>query len=233
MIRKEWLELEPEVLPLCTHRGMLNQTLLFEATSIDEVNWLIKNGVDINHRNFVGDTALWKSGYYDYEIEIIDRLFEAGINPDLLNFEGDHVLSSMGYFGHPEIFMKHRDKIKSTDIHIRDIHLPHIDKMKRGIEILLEYGFQVHYPRHINIQDITTWDEEQARYRTEQENINQKRYYMSKKNDYIDFLQYLKEQKIVSGLVSVRLNSNDISLFNINEMIERLRLMKPQLYIVK
>lgn len=233
MIRKEWLELEPEVLPLSIHRGMLNQTLLFEATSIEEVDWLIANGVDINHRNFVGKTALWKSGYYDYEIEIIDRLFEAGINPDLLNFEGDHVLSSMGYFGHPEIFMKHRDKIKSMDIHIRDIHLPHIDKMKRGIEILLENGFQVHYPRRINIQDITTWDEEQAWYRTEQENINQKRYYMSKKNDYIDFLQYLKDQKIVSGLVSVRLNSNDITLFDINEMIERLRLMKPELYIVK
>jgi hypothetical protein len=91
----------------------------------------------------------------------------------------------------------------------------------------------VHYPRRINIQDITTWDEEQAWYRTEQENINQKRYYMSKKNDYIDFLQYLKDQKIVSGLVSVRLNSNDITLFDINEMIERLRLMKPELYIVK
>ena len=56
---------------------------------------------------------------------------------------------------------------------------------------------------------------------------------MSKKNDYIDFLQYLKDQKIVSGLVSVRLNSNDITLFDINEMIERLRLMKPELYIVK
>ncbi|EPK4335104.1 hypothetical protein IV536_004922 [Escherichia coli] len=51
MIRTEWLELEPEVLPLSTHRGMLDQTLLFEATSVDEVNWLIKNGVDINHRN--------------------------------------------------------------------------------------------------------------------------------------------------------------------------------------
>lgn len=233
MIRKEWLELEPEVLPLSTHRGMLNQTLLFEATSIEEVEWLIANGVDINHRNFVGNTALWKSGYYEYEIEIIDRLFEVGINPDLLNFEGDHVLSSMGYFGHPEIFMKHRDKIKSMDIHIRDIHLPHIDKMKRGIEILLENGFQVHYPRRINIQDITTWDEEQAWYRTEQENINQKRYYMNKRKDYIEFLQYLKDQKIVSGLVSVRLNSNDITLFDIKEMIERLRLMKPELYIVK
>jgi hypothetical protein len=33
------MELEPEVLPLSTHRGMLNQTLLFEATSIEEVDW--------------------------------------------------------------------------------------------------------------------------------------------------------------------------------------------------
>jgi hypothetical protein len=73
-------------------------------------------------------------------------LFEAGINPDLLNFEGDHVLSSMGYFGHPEIFMKHRDKIKSMDIHIRDIHLPHIDKMKRGIEILWKTVFRCIIP---------------------------------------------------------------------------------------
>lgn len=233
MIRKEWLDLEPEVLPLSTHRGMLEQTLLFEATSIEEVDWLIKNGVDINHRNFVGKTALWKSGYYDYEIEIIDRLFEAGINSDLLNFEADHVLSSMGYFGFPEIFMKHKDKIKTKEIHIRDIHLSHIDKMERGIEILLENGFQVHYPRHINIEDITLWDEDQAWYRTEQENINMKRYYMSKRNDYITFLEYLKKQKRFVQLVSVRLNSNDITLFDIKEMIEKLRLMKPELYIVK
>lgn len=233
MIRTEWLELEPEVLPLSTHRGMLDQTLLFEATSVDEVNWLIKNGVDINHRNFVGKTALWKSGYYDYEIEIIDRLFEAGINPDLLNFEGEHVLSGMGYFGHPEIFMKHRGKIKSTDIHIRDIHLSHIDKMKRGIEILLGNGFQVHYPRYMNIEDITLWDEEQAWYRTEQENTNMKIYYMKKRNDYIEFLEYLDKQKRAIRLVSVRANSKDITLFDIKEMIERLRLMKPELYIVK
>ncbi|HAF7544665.1 TPA: ankyrin repeat domain-containing protein, partial [Salmonella enterica subsp. enterica serovar Muenchen] len=31
----------------------------------------------------------------------------------------------------------------------------------------------------------------------------------------------------------VRANSNDIALFAIKEMIERLRLMKPELYIVK
>lgn len=233
MIRKEWLELEPEVLQLSTHRGMLNQTLLFEATSINEVNWLLNNGVDINHRNFVGKTALWKSGYYDYEVDIIDRLFEAGINPDLLSYDGDHVLSGMGYFGFPEIFMKHKDKIKSKDIHIRNIHLHHIDKMKQGIEILLDNDFQVRYPRYINIRDITTWDEEQAWYRTEQGNLNEKRYYMRRRNAYIDFLQYLKDQKITSGLINVRANSNDITLFDINEMIERLRLMKPELYIVK
>ncbi|EAZ5897834.1 ankyrin repeat domain-containing protein, partial [Salmonella enterica] len=212
---------------------IVNQTYLFEAKNIEEVNLLIESGVDINHRNFVGDTALWKSGYYDYEIEIIDRLFEAGINPDLLNYDGDHVLSGMGYFGHPEIFMKHKDKIKTKEIHIRNIHLPHIHKMKRGIEILLENSFDVHYPRHINIEDITAWDEEQAWYRTEQENINQKRYYMKKRNDYIEFLEYLDKQKRVVKLVSVRANSNDIALFAIKEMIERLRLMKPELYIVK
>ncbi|EKS9905184.1 ankyrin repeat domain-containing protein, partial [Salmonella enterica] len=105
--------------------------------------------------------------------------------------------------------------------------------MKRGIGILLENGFQVRYPRHINIQDITTWDEEQAWYRTEQENIDQKRYYMKKRNDYIEFLEYLDKQKRVVKLVSVRLNSNDITLFEIKEMIERLRLMKPELYIIK
>jgi hypothetical protein len=32
---------------------MLDQTLLFEATSVDEVNWLIKNGVDINRNLLV------------------------------------------------------------------------------------------------------------------------------------------------------------------------------------
>ncbi|EEJ1904529.1 ankyrin repeat domain-containing protein, partial [Salmonella enterica subsp. enterica serovar Thompson] len=77
------------------------------------------------------------------------------------------------------------------------------------------------------------WDEEQAWYRTEQENINQKRYYMKKRNDYIEFLEYLDKQKRVVKLVSVRANSNDIALFAIKEMIERLRLMKPELYIVK
>ncbi|EAB2193150.1 ankyrin repeat domain-containing protein, partial [Salmonella enterica] len=80
---------------------------------------------------------------------------------------------------------------------------------------------------------ITAWDEEQAWYRTEQENINQKRYYMKKRNDYIEFLEYLDKQKRVVKLVSVRANSNDIALFAIKEMIERLRLMKPELYIVK
>ncbi|EAS5855904.1 ankyrin repeat domain-containing protein, partial [Salmonella enterica] len=79
----------------------------------------------------------------------------------------------------------------------------------------------------------TAWDEEQAWYRTEQENINQKRYYMKKRNDYIEFLEYLDKQKRVVKLVSVRANSNDIALFAIKEMIERLRLMKPELYIVK
>ncbi|EBP7356441.1 ankyrin repeat domain-containing protein, partial [Salmonella enterica] len=231
--RKEWLELEPEVLPLSTHRGMLDQTLLFEATSVEEVNWLIKNGVDINHRNFVGKTALWKSGYYDYEIEIIDRLFEAGINPDLLNYDGDHVLSGMGYFGHPEIFMKHKDKIKTKEIHIKSIHLSHIEKMREGIEILLQNDFKVFYSNLMRIEDITTWDEEQAWYRTEQENINMKTYYMKKRNDYIDFLEYLKERKVYSRLFNIRLNSNDITLFDIDEMIEKLRLMKPELYIVK
>ncbi|EDC2151471.1 ankyrin repeat domain-containing protein, partial [Salmonella enterica] len=39
--------------------------------------------------------------------------------------------------------------------------------------------------------------------------------------------------KRVVKLVSVRLNSNDITLFEIKEMIERLRLMKPELYIIK
>ncbi|EBU2982553.1 ankyrin repeat domain-containing protein, partial [Salmonella enterica] len=72
-----------------------------------------------------------------------------------------------------------------------------------------------------------------AWYRTEQENINQKRYYMKKRNDYIEFLEYLDKQKRVVKLVSVRANSNDIALFAIKEMIERLRLMKPELYIVK
>ncbi|RDP19154.1 hypothetical protein C4A61_04082 [Escherichia coli] len=56
---------------------------------------------------------------------------------------------------------------------------------------------------------------------------------MSKRNDYIEFLEYLKEQKVISKLINVRLNSNDTTLFNIDEMIERLRLMKPELYIVK
>lgn len=233
MIRKEWLELEPEVLSKPRTSIIVNQTYLFYAKNVEEVDYLINSGVDINHRNFIGYTALWKSGYHDYEVEIIERLFEAGINPDLLNYNGDHVLSNQGYFGHPEVFMKHRDKIKSRDIHIRYIHLPHIDKMKRGIEILLENDFEVHYPYHINIQDITAWDEEQSWYRTEQENINQKRYYMSKRNDYIEFLEYLKEQKVISKLINVRLNSNDTTLFNVDEMIERLRLMKPELYIVK
>ena len=71
------------------------------------------------------------------------------------------------------------------------------------------------------------------RYRTEQGNLNEKRYYMRRRNAYIDFLQYLKDQKITSGLINARANSNDITLFDINEMIERLRLMKPELYIVK
>lgn len=233
MIRKEWLELEQEVLSKPTTAIIVNKTYLFYAQNVEEIDFIINSGVDINHRSFMGWTALWKSGYEDYEMEIIDRLFEAGINADLLDFNGNHVLSGQGYFGHPEIFMKHRDKIRSKDIHIRNIHLSHIDKMKRGIEILLENDFEVHYPYHINIQDITTWDEEQAWYRTDQENINQKRYYMKKRNDYIEFLEYLEKQRIVSKLVSVRLNSNDIRLFNIDEMIERLRLMKPELYIVK
>jgi hypothetical protein len=68
----------------------------------------------------------------------------------------------------------------------------------------------------IKYSGIITWDEEQAWYQSLTGEINQKRYYMSKKNDYIDFLQYLKDQKIVSGLVSVR-NSNDITLFDINK----------------
>ncbi|EAN9583229.1 ankyrin repeat domain-containing protein, partial [Salmonella enterica] len=54
-----------------------------------------------------------------------------------------------------------------------------------------------------------------------------------KRNDYIEFLEYLDKQKRVVKLVSVRANSNDIALFAIKEMIERLRLMKPELYIVK
>ncbi|EAX2566874.1 ankyrin repeat domain-containing protein, partial [Salmonella enterica] len=68
---------------------------------------------------------------------------------------------------------------------------------------------------------------------TEQENINMKTYYMKKRNDYIDFLEYLKERKVYSRLFNIRLNSNDITLFDIDEMIEKLRLMKPELYIVK
>ncbi|MEH3496101.1 ankyrin repeat domain-containing protein, partial [Enterobacter roggenkampii] len=58
-------------------------------------------------------------------------------------------------------------------------------------------------------------------------------YYMKKRNDYIKFLEYLDKQKRAIRLVSVRANSKDITLFDIKEMIERLRLMKPELYIVK
>ncbi|EBP7464438.1 ankyrin repeat domain-containing protein, partial [Salmonella enterica] len=93
--------------------------------------------------------------------------------------------------------------------------------------------FKVFYSNLMRIEDITTWDEEQAWYRTEQENINMKTYYMKKRNDYIDFLEYLKERKVYSRLFNIRLNSNDITLFDIDEMIEKLRLMKPELYIVK
>ena len=139
---------------------------VFLAERNKDVTFTLDFHIDAGFSLSLIHISLWKSGYYDYEIEIIDRLFEAGINPDLLSYDGDHVLSGMGYFGFPEIFMKHKDKIKSKDIHIRDIHLHHIDKMKQGIEILLDNDFQVRYPRYINIRDITTWDEEQAWYRT-------------------------------------------------------------------
>ena len=38
------------------------QALLFEAINKDEVEWLINHGVDVNHRDMLGITALWDSG---------------------------------------------------------------------------------------------------------------------------------------------------------------------------
>lgn len=240
MIRNEWLKLERKC--ILESSDVFNQTLLFEATNKDEVDWLINHGVDVNHRDMLGRTALWGSGsrsldHCRKEPEIIRSLFESGANADLLDHQGYNIFSSALFFSHPELFIKHRDKYNTRDVILNNLYGNLIQEMENAINLLNHNDFKLYYPFYITLDiDITQFDEDNNKYLNEIQKERVRRYNIKKRDDYIDFFIFLKEITNYSKIIHHSLNKNVATVYDIDEYLYRLHNIpneKPTLYIVK
>lgn len=103
--------------------------------------------------------------------------------------------------------------------------------------MLEENGFTVFYPSHIIIDtDVTEWDNENAKYLTDKESCDLKNHYNNSINHYIELFEFIKKKSISSKLITFTLNKNESKIFDLEEILERLRsthIKKPNLYIVK
>lgn len=227
MIRKEWLLLNKEYIP--DMRDHCNQTLLFQARNVEEVNWLIDNGVDISHQDFMGRIALWGNGKIDYirrEHEIINRLFELGSNADLLDNHGNNILSSSVFFSHPELFIRHQDKYKCRDVIINSIYGGIIYKMADAIELLRLNGFKVYFPQLITLDiDITKLDKDNTKHLIESQKKEIRNFYMQRHDYYIKFFHYLNEVSSHTKIIHHHLNDNKAIVYEIEEYLYRLNNM--------
>ncbi|EJJ3922727.1 ankyrin repeat domain-containing protein [Salmonella enterica] len=238
MIRNEWLTLDRK--NILEKYDSFNQTLLFEAINKDEVDWLINHGVDVNHRDILGRTALWGSGSVDYrrrEPDIIRSLFESGANADLLDRQGYNLFSSDLFFSYPELFIKQKDKYSIRDVIINTIYGKLIHKIEKTINLLHHNGFKLYYPFYIELDmDITQLDEYSNKCVSVQQIERLRLYNINKRNDYIDFFNFLKKFSNYSKIIHHSLNGNIATVYDIDEYLYRLHNIpnaKPTLYIVK
>lgn len=235
MIRKEWLNITNK--KIVSIMDDMNRNLLFYASNIDEAEYLLSKGVDINHRDNLGRTPLWKNELTTSNCELINFLFYSGINADIRDFEDDHVLLSSISLQYPEAFLNNKQKYKTREIFLKKITFNDIKNIVNSIKKFEENGFKVSFPFYIHLDvDVTKWDKLNSSYLSIEENIQLQSLHFSARSSYMDLMIYLLSKDINSTLISTNPSNSLIYLYEISDylnLLDKMHFVRPTLNIIK
>eukprot|EP00658_Telonema_sp_P-2_P022622 TRINITY_DN19041_c0_g1_i4.p1 TRINITY_DN19041_c0_g1~~TRINITY_DN19041_c0_g1_i4.p1 ORF type:complete len:125 (+),score=37.60 TRINITY_DN19041_c0_g1_i4:166-540(+) len=74
---------------------------------LGEVEWLIRQGVDVNGQDSSGDTALHGSCYSGSSVKVVEALLAAGADPTIKNNYGDNPMDAAGDDANPDVLPPH------------------------------------------------------------------------------------------------------------------------------
>lgn len=235
MVRKEWLDITKE--KIISFMDDMNRNLLFYASNIDEVEYLLSKGVDINHRDNLGRTPLWKNESTTSSCELINFLFYSGINADIRDFEDDHVLPSSISLQYPEAFLNNKEKYETREIFLKKITFNDIKNIVNSIKKFEKNGFKIYSPLYIHLDvDITKWDNYNSSYLSKEEKIQLQSLYFSARSSYMDLMIYLLSKNISSTLITTNPSNSLIYSYQISDylnLLEKMHFFRPTLNLVK